>query len=272
VRIGNAAYQQLQLDVFGEIADALFQAIKGGMEPSPRSPQLRPVILDYLATAWQQPDEGIWEVRGEPQHFVHSKVMAWVAFDRAASDGQSPAESARRWRDIADEIHAQVCERGFDRELDSFVQAYGSKQLDASLLLIPIVGFLPANDPRVLGTLRAIEDRLLIGGEFVMRYESEHTRDGLPPGEGTFLACSFWLIDNYILQGRHAEARKLFDRLLARRNDVGLLAEELDPLTGRMLGNFPQAFSHVGLINSALSLSREMGPVEERAEPQACVL
>jgi GH15 family glucan-1,4-alpha-glucosidase len=269
VRIGNAAYQQLQLDVFGEIADALFQAIKGGIEPSPRAPQLRPVILDYLATAWRQPDEGIWEVRGGRQHFVHSKVMAWVAFDRAASDGQSPAESARRWRDIADEIHAEVCERGFDRELDSFVQAYGSKQLDASLLLIPIVGFLPANDPRVLGTLRAIEDRLLIGGEFVMRYESEHTRDGLPPGEGAFLACSFWLLDNYILQGRHAEARKLFDRLLARRNDVGLLAEELDPLTGRMLGNFPQAFSHVGLINSALSLSREMGPVEDRAEPQA---
>jgi GH15 family glucan-1,4-alpha-glucosidase len=272
VRIGNAAYQQLQLDVFGEIADALFQAIKGGMEPSPRSPQLRPVILDYLATAWQQPDEGIWEVRGGPQHFVHSKVMAWVAFDRAASDGQSPAESAQRWRDIADEIHAEVCERGFDRELDSFVQTYGSKQLDASLLLIPIVGFLPADDPRVLGTLRAIEDRLLIGGEFVMRYESEHTRDGLPPGEGAFLACSFWLLDNYILQGRRAEARKLFDRLLARCNDVGLLAEEVDPLTGRMLGNFPQAFSHVGLINSALSLSREMGPVEERAEPQACVL
>jgi GH15 family glucan-1,4-alpha-glucosidase len=272
VRIGNAAYQQLQLDVFGEIADALFQAIKGGIEPSPRSPQLRPVILDYLAIAWQQPDEGIWEVRGGPQHFVHSKVMAWVAFDRAASDGQSPSESAQRWRDIANEIHAEVCERGFDGELDSFVQAYGSKQLDASLLLIPIVGFLPADDPRVLGTLRAIEDRLLIGGEFVMRYESEYTRDGLPPGEGAFLACSFWLLDNYIVQGRHAEARKLFNRLLARCNDVGLLAEEIDPLTGRMLGNFPQAFSHVGLINSAVSLSREMGPIEDRAEPQTCAL
>jgi GH15 family glucan-1,4-alpha-glucosidase len=268
VRTGNAAYRQLQLDVFGETADAMFQAYKGGLEPSPRGLELRPVVLDYLAKAWREPDEGIWEVRGGPQHFVHSKVMAWVAFDRAATDGQSPADSTLRWRSIADEILAEVCERGFDRELGSFVQAYGSRQLDASLLLIPIVGFLPATDERVRGTLRAIENRLLIGGEFVLRYESEHTRDGLPPGEGAFLACSFWLIDNYLLQGRHADARGLFDRLLARCNDVGLLAEEIDPLTGRMLGNFPQAYSHVGLINSALSLSRDMGPVEERAEPQ----
>jgi len=195
--------------------------------------------------------------------------MAWVAFDRAANGAYGPSDPTGRWRAIADEIHAQVCERGFDRELGSFVQAYGSKQLDASLLLIPIVGFLPAHDPRMRGTLRAIEERLLIGGEFVLRYESEEARDGLPPGEGAFLACSFWLIDNYILQGRHAEARKLFDRLIARCNDVGLLAEEIDPLTGRMLGNFPQAYSHVGLINAALSLSRETGPLEERAEPQA---
>ena len=268
VRVGNAAYRQLQLDVFGETADAMFQAYKGGLEPSAHGLELRPVILDYLAKAWREPDEGIWEVRGGPQHFVHSKVMAWVAFDRAATDGQSPADSTLRWRSIADEIHAEVCERGFDRELGSFVQAYGSRQLDASLLLIPIVGFLPATDERVRGTLRAIEDRLLIGDEFVMRYESEHTRDGLSPGEGAFLACSFWLIDNYLLQDRHAEARRLYDRLLARCNDVGLLAEEIDPRTGRMLGNFPQAYSHVGLINSALSLSRDMGPVEERAEPQ----
>jgi GH15 family glucan-1,4-alpha-glucosidase len=267
VRVGNAAYQQLQLDVFGEMADAMFQAYKGGMEPSPRARELRPVILDYLAKAWREPDEGIWEVRGGPQHFVHSKVMAWVAFDRAANDAQAFDESAARWRAIADEIHAEVCERGFDRELGSFVQAYGAKLLDASLLLIPIVGFLPAHDPRVKGTLRAIEERLVIDGEFVLRYETEHTGDGLPPGEGAFLACSFWLIDNYILQGRDAEARKLFDRLLARCNDVGLLAEEIDPLSGRMLGNFPQAYSHVGLINAALSLSRETGPVEERAEP-----
>ena len=269
VRIGNAAHQQLQLDVFGEIADAMYQAFKGGMEVSPRSREVRPVVLNYLATAWRQPDEGIWEVRGEPQHFVHSKVMAWVAFDRAAQDAPLFGDSAERWRRIADEIHAEVCECGFDRELGSFVQAYGSKQLDASLLLIPIVGFLPAHDPRVRGTLRAIEERLLVGGEFVMRYESEHTGDGLPPGEGAFLACSFWLIDNYILQGRHADACRLFDLLLGSRNDVGLLAEEFDPRTGRMLGNFPQAYSHVGLINSALSLSRETGPVEERAEPEA---
>jgi GH15 family glucan-1,4-alpha-glucosidase len=266
VRVGNAAYQQRQLDVFGETADAMFQSLKAGIKPSPHGLELRPVVLDYLASAWREPDEGIWEVRGGPQHFVHSKVMAWVAFDRASSDGQSDDESSRRWRAIADEIHAEVCARGFDRDLGSFVQAYGSKQLDASLLLIPIVGFLPADDPRVRGTVRAIEQRLLIGGEFVLRYESEHTIDGLPAGEGAFLACSFWLVDNYILQGRRAEARKLFERLLARCNDVGLLAEEIDPATGRMLGNFPQAYSHVGLINSALSLCRDVGPVEERAD------
>ena len=267
VRVGNDAYRQRQLDVFGETADVMFQAFKAGIKTSPRGLELRPVVLDYLAGAWREPDEGIWEVRGGPQHFVHSKVMAWVAFDRAASDGQSDDESSRRWRAIADEIHAEVCARGFDRELGSFVQAYGSKQLDASLLLIPIVGFLPADDPRVRGTVRAIEQRLLIGDEFVLRYESEHTIDGLPAGEGAFLACSFWLVDSYILQGRRAEARKLFDRLLARCNDVGLLAEEIDPVSGRMLGNFPQAYSHVGLINSALSLYQEIGPVEERAEP-----
>jgi GH15 family glucan-1,4-alpha-glucosidase len=269
VRIGNGASQQLQLDVFGEIADAMFQALKAGMAPSERGHALRPVVLEYLATAWRQPDEGIWEVRGGRQHFVHSKVMVWVAFDRAANELETRAfnESGRRWRKIADEIHAEVCERGFDRDLNSFVQAYGSKQLDASLLLIPMVGFLPPEDPRVRGTLQAIEDRLLIGDEFVLRYETEHTGDGLPPGEGAFLACSFWLVDNYILQGRHAAARKLFTRLLSRCNDVGLLAEELDPLTGRMLGNFPQAYSHVGLINCALNLSRQKGPTEERAEP-----
>jgi len=268
VRIGNDASQQLQLDVFGEIADAMFQALKAGMAPSERGQALRPVVLDYLAIAWRQPDEGIWEVRGGRQHFVHSKVMAWVAFDRAANELEARAfhESGQRWREIANEIHAEVCERGFDRDLDSFVQAYGSKQLDANLLLIPLVGFLPPEDPRVRGTLRAIEDRLLINGEFVLRYETEHAGDGLPAGEGAFLACSFWLVDNYILQGRYAEARKLFDRLLSRCNDVGLLAEELEPLSGRMLGNFPQAYSHVGLINCALNLSRRKGPAEERAE------
>ncbi|HEY8006980.1 MAG TPA: glycoside hydrolase family 15 protein [Methylocella sp.] len=270
VRIGNGASQQLQLDVFGEIADAMSQALKAGIGPSERGQALRPVVLNYLATVWRQPDEGIWEVRGGRQHFVHSKIMAWVAFDRAANELEAQAfhESGRRWREIADEIHAEVCDRGFDPDLNSFVQAYGSKRLDASLLLIPIVGFLPPEDPRVRGTLRAIEDRLLIEDEFVLRYETERAGDGLPPGEGAFLACSFLLVDNYILQGRHAEARKLFTRLLSRCNDVGLLAEEVDPLTGRMLGNFPQAYSHIGLINCALNLSRQKGPAEERAESQ----
>jgi GH15 family glucan-1,4-alpha-glucosidase len=270
VRIGNSAYQQLQIDVLGEVADAMFQARKAGMEMTARGRALRPIILDYLSTAWREPDEGIWEVRGRRQHFVHSKVMAWVAFDRAANElaAESSDESAKRWRKIADEIFSEVCERGFEHDLNSFVQTYDSKRLDASLLLIPLVGFLPATDPRVQGTVRAIEDRLLINEEFVLRYESDNPGDGLPPGEGAFLACSFWLVDNYILQGQHAKARKLFGRLLARCNDVGLLAEEFDPLSGRMLGNFPQAYSHVGLINSALNMSREMGPAGERAEPR----
>ena len=268
VRIGNDASRQLQLDIFGEIADAMFQALKAGIAPSERGHALRPVVLDYLATAWRQPDEGIWEVRGGRQHFVHSKVMAWVAFDRAANELEAQAfhETGRRWREIADEIQAEVCERGFDPDLNSFVQAYGSKQLDASLLLVPLVGFLPPEDPRIRGTLQAIEDRLLVDGEFVLRYETEHAGDGLPAGEGAFLACSFWLVDNYILQGRTAQARKLFERLLSRCNDVGLLAEEFDPRSGRMLGNFPQAYSHVGLINCALNLSRQKGPAEERAD------
>jgi GH15 family glucan-1,4-alpha-glucosidase len=195
--------------------------------------------------------------------------MAWVAFDRAAHELEAQAfnEPGERWRKIADEIHAEVCERGFDRDINSFVQAYGSKRLDASLLLIPLVGFLPASDPRVRGTLQAIEDKLLIDQEFVLRYETGNSGDGLPPGEGAFLACSFWLVDNYILQGRYVEARTVFERLLARCNDVGLFAEEFDPQNGRMLGNFPQAYSHVGVINCALSLSRHTGPVEERAEP-----
>jgi GH15 family glucan-1,4-alpha-glucosidase len=268
VRIGNAAHEQLQIDVFGEIADAMLQTHKGGIPASERGRAVRPVVLEYLSKAWRQPDEGIWEVRGGAQHFVHSKVMAWVAFDRAANliEAETFSESGQRWREIADEIRAEVCERGFDHDLNSFVQAYGSKRVDASLLLIPLVGFLPATDPRIQGTLRAIEDKLLIDGEFVLRYEGENPGDGLPEGEGAFMACSFWLVDNYILQGRCAEAQALFNRLLSRCNDVGLLAEEFDPLTGRMLGNFPQAYSHVGLINCALNLTRQVGPAEDRAE------
>ena len=268
VRIGNAAYDQLQLDVLGEVADALFQAGKVGIGLTQRGRALRPIMLEYLARVWRDLDEGIWEVRGGPQHFVHSKVMAWVAFDRAAHGfaAEGSSDAARHWRAVADEIHADVCERGFDPDLDSFVQTFGSKRLDASLLLIPLVGFLPPTDPRVKGTLRAIEEKLLVGREFVLRYEPENPGDGLPAGEGAFLVCSFWLVDNYILQGRYAEARKLLDRLLSRCNDVGLLAEEFDPFAGRMLGNFPQAYSHVGLINCALNLTRKTCPAEERAE------
>ena len=267
VRIGNAASDQMQIDVFGEIADAAFQTYKAGMEPAERGKALRPLILEYLAEAWRQPDEGIWEVRGGRRHFVHSKVMAWVSFDRAANEVGVEAfeEPGDRWRAIADEIHAEVCERGFDRELNSFVQSYGSKQLDASLLLIPLVGFLPVRRSEGPGTLRAIEKKLLINDEFVLRYELANSSDGLPPGEGAFLACSFWLVDNYVLQGRYDDAEKLFKRLLGRCNDVGLLAEEFDPVNGRLLGNFPQAYSHVGLINCALNLSHAVGPAEERA-------
>jgi GH15 family glucan-1,4-alpha-glucosidase len=267
VRVGNNAAGQLQLDIFGEIADAMFQAIKGGMQVNDRARALRSTLLDYLSTAWRQPDEGIWEVRGGRQHFVHSKVMAWVSFDRACHElsARTFNDSPERWRALAREIHAEICERGFDPDLGSFVQAYGSKRLDASLLLMPLVGFLPASDPRVQGTLRAIEQKLLIDGEFLLRYEPEDPSDGLPPGEGAFLACSFWLVDNYILQGRRGDAQRLFERLLSRCNDVGLLAEEFDPLTGRMLGNFPQAYSHVGVINCALNLARQTRPADERA-------
>ncbi len=271
VRIGNGASEQLQLDVYGEIADAMFQANQAGLQMSERARALRPLILKYLATAWRAPDEGLWEMRGGPQLFVHSKVMAWVAFDRAAKqlEAEGLSDASQQCQRLADEIHAEICERGFDRELNSFVQAYGSKQLDASLLLIPLVGFLPASDPRVRGTLQAIEKRLLVNHEFVLRYGTETARDGLPPGEGAFLACSFWLVDNYILQGRVPEARDLFERLLARCNDVGLLSEEIDPLSGRMLGNFPQAYSHVGIINCALNLTRAASPAEERATSRA---
>lgn len=267
VRIGNAAHQQVQLDIYGEIADAMFQAHKAGMAPSERGRTLQPAILDHLAVAWQHPDEGIWELRSGPQHFVHSKVMAWVAFDRAAKmlEAEGCRSEAQRWRRIATDIRTEVCERGFDPNLNSFVQAYGSKSPDASLLQLPLVGFLPATDSRIKGTIEMIEQRLLIGGELLLRYETEGDFDGLPGGEGAFLACSFWLVDNYVLQDRHLEARRLFERLLSRCNDVGLLGEELDPKTGRMLGNFPQAYSHLGLINSALNLSRERHPAHERA-------
>jgi len=267
VRVGNGASNQLQLDVYGEIVDAMTQAVKGGLRRNPRTSAIGRVMMNHLARIWREPDEGIWEVRGGRRHFVHSKVMAWVAFDRAARTiSQQDSEQAARWRTLANEIHQDVCDYGFDRELGSFVQAYGSKQLDASLLLLPLVGFLPPEDSRVRGTLDAIEARLVREG-FVVRYDTAESADGLPPGEGAFLACSFWLADNYALVGRLEQAERVFNQLLGLCNDVGLLAEEFDPRSGRMLGNFPQAFSHVGLINTALNLAKFHGPARARAEP-----
>jgi GH15 family glucan-1,4-alpha-glucosidase len=267
VRIGNAAHGQLQLDVFGEMMDALYQARRGGLTGSKEGWELARALLAHLETLWRDPDEGIWEVRGGRQHFTFSKVMAWVAFDRAVrvADGFGAGGEVGRWRAARDAIHADVCARGFDPDLGSFVQAYGGRQLDASLLLLPAVGFLPPDDPRIVGTVAAIERRLMVDG-LVLRYDTAATEDGLPPGEGAFLACSFWLADAYVLMGRLDEARTLFERLLALRNDVGLLAEEYDVRAGRQLGNFPQAFSHVALVDTALNLSRAVKPAEQRAQ------
>jgi GH15 family glucan-1,4-alpha-glucosidase len=267
VRIGNGAVNQLQLDVYGEVLDAFYVARRAGLSTSDATWAMECGLIAHLETIWREPDEGIWEVRGGPRHFTHSKVMAWVAFDRAVRSVEEfglegPVE---RWREIRDSIHQEVCERGFDPQLNSFVQSFGEAKLDASLLLIPIVGFLPPDDPRVAGTVAAVERRLLHDG-FVLRYDTGTAVDGLPPGEGAFLACSFWLVDNYVLLGRHDEACALFERLLALRNDVGLLAEQYDPHSKRQLGNFPQAFSHLALINSAHSLNTAEGAVHLRSQ------
>jgi GH15 family glucan-1,4-alpha-glucosidase len=266
VRIGNAAAGQVQLDVYGEVIAALYIARKSGLQPDEADWALEVALVQHLEKIWEQPDDGIWEVRGGRRHFVHSKVMAWLAFDCAIKsaeefDLEAPLE---RWRTVRDSIHAQVCERGFDEAGNTFVQAYGSKALDAALLIIPKVRFLPPSDPRVKGTLAAIEKELFRDG-FVLRYDTGVTEDGLPPGEGAFLACSFWLVDNYVLQERYDEAHALFERLLSLRNDVGLLAEEYDPRSGRMLGNFPQAFSHLSLINSARNLTTAVGGIHPAA-------
>jgi GH15 family glucan-1,4-alpha-glucosidase len=256
VRIGNAAATQLQLDIYGELADVVAQAAKGGLPPAPRRSELRQVILRHLEKNWCLPDEGIWEIRGKSQHFVHSKVMTWVAFDRASRAPGASARERAHWRSVARRIHRDICKKGVDPKRHNFVQHYGTENLDAALLLLPLVGFLPPTDRRIKATVREIEKRLICKG-LVQRYETRTGVDGLPPGEGAFLACSFWLVDNYTLMGRRKDALKLFNRLKRLANDVGLYAEEYDPNAKRMLGNFPQAFSHVALINSALNLMVE---------------
>jgi GH15 family glucan-1,4-alpha-glucosidase len=266
VRIGNAAASQLQLDVFGEVIDTLYQACKGGLARDRVVWGLQRALLEHVEKVWVQPDQGMWEVRGPPRHFTYSKIMCWVAFDRAVKMVETfglpgPVE---HWRELRDRIHEEVCERGVSPQRGCFVQSYGSESLDASLLLIPIVGFLPAGDSRVKKTVAAIQHELTVDG-LVQRYRTHESLDGLPAGEGVFLACSFWLADNLCLQGRLSEARALFDRLAGLANDVGLLAEEYDPVDRRFLGNFPQAFSHVALVDTAMNLSAAAKPAEQRA-------
>jgi GH15 family glucan-1,4-alpha-glucosidase len=267
VRIGNAAYRQRQLDVYGEVIDALHQARQNGIDPIDHGWTIQRGLLEHLATAWRQPDQGIWEVRGPARHWTYSKILCWVAFDRAIRDCErfGLEGPVQEWRRIRDAIHAQVCERGYDPGRRSFVQAYDSANVDASLLLIPELGFLPVDDPRVLGTIRAIERDLLRDG-LVQRYDTEVTDDGMPPGEGAFLACSFWLADAYVLSGRRGEAEALFEHLLSLGNDVGLLPEQYSARDRCMLGNFPQALSHLSLVATAFNLSDRPRPAEQRAE------
>jgi len=256
VRTGNLACEQVQLDVYGELMDALYQARVRGLEASAYAWSLQRVLLRDLEQRRHDPDNGIWEIRGEQRHFTHSKVMAWVAFDRAVRTIEEfgLAGDLDRWREIRDEIHAEVCREGFDERLGTFTQYYGSGTLDASLLLIPLVGFLPCSDPRVRGTIDAIRRELVEDG-LVLRYRSDDGVDGLPAGEGVFLPCSFWLVDCLELLGDHDAAHFLFERLVGLTNDLGLVAEEYDPATKRMLGNFPQAFTHLELVNSAFTLA-----------------
>jgi GH15 family glucan-1,4-alpha-glucosidase len=270
VRIGNAAAEQFQLDVFGEVMDAMHQARVHDFEGSKEAWALQRRLLSFLEQVWKEPDDGIWEVRGPRRHFTHSKVMAWVAFDRGvqAVERFGRTGPVERWREARAQIHREVCEQGFDRHLNSFTQSYGSKRLDASVLVIPLVGFLPPDDGRVVGTVAAVERELYREG-FVYRYSQDdeaQSVDGLVPGEGAFLPCTFWFVDNLALQGRLDEAEEVFQRLLDLRSDLGLLAEEWDPATRRQLGNFPQAFTHVALVNSAFNLDRqeEASPMEQR--------
>jgi GH15 family glucan-1,4-alpha-glucosidase len=256
VRVGNAAHTQTQLDVYGEVMNALHLARVGGIPESVDVWQFQKTLANHIMDRWREPDSGVWEVRGKPQHFTHSKVMTWVALDRAVQSAEQfqldgPLDA---WRACRDTIHADICKKAFNSELGSFVQAYENTLPDASLLLLPIVGFLPPGDPRVVGTIAFIEKRLLVDG-FVLRYESDKTDDGLPAGEGAFLACTFWLAENYVLQGRDEDAGRLLERLFSLRNDVGLLAEQYDSTLKRQVGNFPQAFSHLTLLLATFKLS-----------------
>ena len=267
VRIGNAAWKQFQLDVYGELMDAMHLARRGGLAPDENAWRVERALVDHLESCWSEPDHGIWEMRGPKRHFTHSKVMAWVAVDRMvkAVEKYGLHGPVERWRSLRAKIHEEVSRCRFDRARNTFVQYYGGTELDASLLMIALVGFLPPNDPRIKGTVEAIELDLMEDG-FVLRYRTQPKVDGLPPGEAPFLACSFWLADNLALMGRRDDARLLFERLLSLCNDVGLLAEEYDPATKRLLGNFPQAFSHVGLINTASNLSQPQGPAKDRQQ------
>ena len=268
VRIGNAAHAQSQLDVYGEVMDALYQASVAGLAASDDAWALQVALADHVTKVWRDPDQGLWEVRGKPQHFTHSKVMAWVALDRAVKCAEEFGLTAPLdvWHRVRDEIHAEVCARGFNATLDSFVQAYDSQLLDASLLMLPLVGFLPADDPRVQSTVHCIEQRLIDSAGFVLRYDSAVTDDGLPEGEGSFLACSFWLADAYVMMGRYDDAERLFERLVSLSNDLGLLSEEYDARHGRLCGNFPQGFTHLALVSTAFNLGKSRAGAETPAE------
>ena len=267
VRIGNAAHNQFQLDVYGELMDALHQARKGGVVGSEPAWAVQQVLLKHVAATWDEPDEGLWEVRGGRRHFTYSKVMAWVAIDRGVKTAEQFALDGDidRWRALRTRMHERICAHGYDASRNTFTQSYGRPELDASLLLLAELGFLDAQDPRFRGTVEAVERELLRDG-FLLRYDTGAIDDGLPPGEGAFLACSFWLVDAWLMIGRRKDAEALFERLLAVRSDLGFLAEQYDPKAGRLCGNFPQAFSHIGLINSAFNLTRSAKPTEQRSE------